>query len=95
MRGIAQLHASPMLVLDAADRALCLEYPGVYVSAWVGVIDRVTRTLTYASAGHPPPLLISTGGAVRELCDETTLLIGLREGHLGQSSSIADRGFRT
>jgi PAS domain S-box-containing protein len=56
MRGISQLHANPMLILDAADRALCLEYPGVYVSAWVGLIDLVTRTMTYASAGHPPPL---------------------------------------
>jgi PAS domain-containing protein len=59
MRGISQLHANPMLILDAADRALCLEYPGVYVSAWVGLIDLVTHTITYASAGHPPPLLVS------------------------------------
>jgi PAS domain S-box-containing protein len=59
VRGISQFHANPMLILDAADRALCLEYPGVYVSAWVGLIDLVTRTMTYASAGHPPPLLVS------------------------------------
>ena len=44
MRGIAQLHANPMLILDAADRALSLEYPGVYVTAWVGIVDLVTRT---------------------------------------------------
>lgn len=88
MRGIAQLHADPMLILDAADRALCLEYPGVYVSAWVGLIDLVTATITYASAGHPPPLLVSSNGSVRELDEATTLLIGLREDHRGQPSSV-------
>ncbi|MGD0473162.1 MAG: SpoIIE family protein phosphatase [Candidatus Velthaea sp.] len=89
MRGISQLHANPMLILDAADRALCLEYPGVYVSAWVGLIDLVTRTITYASAGHPPPLLVSSTGKVRELDDASTLLIGLRENHYGQASAVA------
>jgi PAS domain S-box-containing protein len=89
MRGISQLHANPMLILDAADRALCLEYPGIYVSAWVGLIDLVTRTITYASAGHPPPLLVSRDGAVRELADPTSLLIGLREGHRGQANTIS------
>ncbi len=89
MRGISQLHANPMLILDAADRALCLEYPGVYVSAWVGLIDLVTRTITYASAGHPPPLLVSREGDVRELPDATSLLIGLREGHRGQASTVS------
>jgi PAS domain S-box-containing protein len=89
MRGISQLHANPMLILDAADRALCLEYPGVYVSAWVGLIDLVTRTITYASAGHPPPLLVSRDGEVRELPDATSLLIGLREGHRGQASTVS------
>jgi PAS domain S-box-containing protein len=83
MRGIAQLHASPSVILDAADRALRLEYPDVLVSAWVGVIDLVTRTITYASAGHPPPLLISRDGNIRELSDPTAMLIGLREGRLG------------
>ena len=88
IRGISQLHASPTLILDAADRALCLEYPGVYVSAWVGLIDLVTRTVTYACAGHPSPLLVSTDGAVRELADATTMLIGLRKGHRGQASTV-------
>jgi PAS domain S-box-containing protein len=89
MRGIAQLHPDPMLILDAADRALYLEYPGVYVSAWVGLLDLVTRTITYASAGHPPPLLVADDGNVRELHDPSSLLIGLREGIPGQPNSAA------
>ncbi len=88
MRGIAQLHADPATMLDAADRALAIEYPDVLVTAWVGVFDLVERTLTYASAGHPPPLLVAPDGGVREL-DHLTLPIGLREGHQGITSTAA------
>ena len=50
MRGIAQLHAEPALMLDAADRALRLENPDKFVTAFVGVFDPINSVLTYASA---------------------------------------------
>ena len=87
MRGIAQLHAEPALMLDAADRALRLEYPETLVTAWVGILDLVGHTLTYASAGHPAPLLIDIQGGVHDL-DHLTLPIGLRQGHQGHASTI-------
>jgi len=83
IRGISQLRANPTLILDAADRALRLEYPNTYVSAWVGLIDLVERTLTFASAGHPLPLLVSADGQIQELHDNTTMLLGLRESGAG------------
>ena len=87
MRGIAQLHAEPALMLDASDRALRQEYPEVLVTAWVGILDLVSQTLTYASAGHPSPLLLEVDGSVREL-DHLTLPIGLRQGHQGHASTV-------
>jgi PAS domain S-box-containing protein len=87
MRGIAQLHAEPAVMLDAVDRALRVEHPDVLVTAWVGVFDLVECTLTYASAGHPPPLMLKKGGGVEEL-DHLTLPIGLRQGHQGHASTI-------
>ncbi len=87
MRGIAQLHAEPALMLDAADRALRLEYPDTLVTAWVGILDLVGQTLTYASAGHPAPLLIGKHGNVQDL-NHLTLPIGLRQGHQGHASTI-------
>jgi PAS domain S-box-containing protein len=57
IRGTAQLHADPVLMLDAADSALRLEEGDRYVTACVAVIDPVSRTMTYANAGHPPPYL--------------------------------------
>jgi len=87
MRGIAQLHAEPAVMLDACDRALRLEYPDTIVTAWVGVLDLVAKTLTFASAGHPPPLLLNTNGTVKDL-DHLTLPIGLRQGHQGHASTV-------
>lgn len=88
MRGIAQVHANPALMLDAADRALRLEHPDVFVTVWVGIVDLVTRSLTYASAGHPPALLASPGRNVRELSD-WALPVGLRQGHQDRATTIA------
>ena len=87
MRGIAQVHADPPLMLDAADRALRSEHPEVFVTAWVGIFDLVTRALTYASAGHPPPLLVTAGG-VRELSD-ASLPLGLRDGRDSTANVVA------
>jgi anti-sigma regulatory factor (Ser/Thr protein kinase) len=87
MRGIAQLHADPALMLDAADRALRLEHHDVFVTAWVGIIDLVTRELTFSSAGHPPALLTSPAGTMMELRD-LALPLGLREGHQGTSTTL-------
>ncbi len=83
IRGIAQVHADPGLMLDAADRALRIEDTDRFVTAFVGVLDPVARTLTYASAGHPPPMLRYADGRVEALGDGG-LPLGLR---LGNSSS--------
>jgi serine phosphatase RsbU (regulator of sigma subunit) len=81
------MHTDPALILDAADRALALEYPDVYVTAWIGILDLVTRTMIYSCAGHPPPLLVSSDGRLREL-GHPTLPIGLREGLRGVSNTV-------
>jgi PAS domain S-box-containing protein len=77
IRGIAQVHADPSLMLDAADRALRLEHPDKFVTAFVGVVDPITSTLTYASAGQPPPLLRRANGHTETLLG-TGLPLGLR-----------------
>ena len=67
IRGVAYVHPDPVMMLDAAGKALRAENPDLYASAFVGVIDPIAMTLTYASAGHPPPLLRLPDGTVQEL----------------------------
>ena len=77
IRGVAQVHADPELMLEAADRALRSENPDRFVTAFVGVIDPLERTIAFQSAGHPPPLLCGGDG----ICEELTssgLPLGLR-----------------
>jgi PAS domain S-box-containing protein len=89
IRGIAQVHADPALMLDAADRALRLEHPDTFVTAFVGVFDPIGNTLTYASAGHPPPVLCHADGRTEMLRNEG-LPLGLRANVAGSRSiSIA------
>jgi PAS domain S-box-containing protein len=67
IRGAAQIHADPVAILEAADRTLRQDSPDRMVTAFVGVYDPVTRSLHYAGAGHPPPLMRRRDGTVIEL----------------------------
>jgi GAF domain-containing protein len=77
VRGAAQLQADPSAMLDAVDRALRAEHPDAIVTAFVGVVEPAERRVTYASAGHPPPLLRSESGEISELAT-VGLPLGLR-----------------
>lgn len=80
MRGAAQILAEPIAILDAADRALHSEQPEAIVTAFVAVLDPVTFELTYASAGHPPPLVRDAAGSIATL-PGNGLPLGLRSMH--------------
>jgi len=80
IRGAAQILADPIQILDAADRALRSEQPEGIVTAFVGILDPITLTLTYASAGHPPPLIRSRAGEITSL-GGSGLPLGLRSIH--------------
>jgi serine phosphatase RsbU (regulator of sigma subunit)/anti-sigma regulatory factor (Ser/Thr protein kinase) len=77
MRGAAQILAEPIEILDAADRVLRSEQPDGIVTAFVAVLDPITLIMTYASAGHPPPLLRSATGEITALSG-SGLPLGLR-----------------
>jgi sigma-B regulation protein RsbU (phosphoserine phosphatase) len=55
----------PAAVLAAMNDAFQMDrHDDMYFTLWYGVVDVRTRTLTHASAGHPPALLL--GGATAE-----------------------------
>jgi sigma-B regulation protein RsbU (phosphoserine phosphatase) len=65
---------NPGLVLTKMNRTLCGAFTGAYVTACCGVIDVLNRQLSYASAGHPAPLLRGSDGRVKQLEQRGVLL---------------------
>jgi signal transduction histidine kinase/serine phosphatase RsbU (regulator of sigma subunit)/CheY-like chemotaxis protein len=78
IRGVAHIHPDPALILDAADKTLRAEHPDRLVTAFIAVLDQVGGMLSYASAGHPAPLLRAADGTLSAL-DVVGLPLGLRE----------------
>jgi PAS domain S-box-containing protein len=88
IRGIAQVHADPVLMLNSADRALRMDdEPDRFVTAFIGVIDPIANTMVYASAGHPPPFIRRANGSLEELVF-VDLPLGLRERMSIRASSV-------
>ncbi|HEX8805440.1 MAG TPA: SpoIIE family protein phosphatase [Candidatus Aquilonibacter sp.] len=88
IRGIAQVHADPVLMLNSADRALRMDGdPDRFVTAFVGIVDPIANTMVYASAGHPPPLIRRANGNLEELIF-VDLPLGLRDRVSIRASSV-------
>ncbi|MDY7110158.1 MAG: PP2C family protein-serine/threonine phosphatase [Planctomycetota bacterium] len=82
----AILHAYPRQpenpgeVLDHANEHLCRKgIKSSYITGFFAIYDPPTRRLTYARAGHPPPLLKDPGpgGAVRRLDAVGSIPLGI------------------
>lgn len=82
--GMTPLHEpDPSKILDSAEWFLRKRYPDAIVTAFVGVISPDRRSLRFANAGHPPPIL-RRDGLLLEL-DASGLPLGLR--HLAVSDA--------
>jgi serine phosphatase RsbU (regulator of sigma subunit) len=53
----------PGQTLAAANHTVCERDPDLHVTAILALLDTHRSTLTFANAGHPPPLAIGPGGA--------------------------------
>ncbi len=87
LRGVAQIHPDPAAMLDAADRTLRGDGFASFVTAFVGIFDPVLSELTYASAGHPRPLVRS--GAAWQPLAGTGVPLGVAGGG-PRTSTIVD-----
>jgi PAS domain S-box-containing protein len=77
MAAVPRHESDPARILDSAAWFLGKRYPDAIVTAFVAIISPDRRTLRYANAGHPRPLL-RRNGAVFELHD-SGLPLGLRQ----------------
>jgi len=76
IRASAMVDSNPALVLQRANQLLLLHESASIVTGIFGVIDPKKHTFSYASAGHPPPL-VALDGAVWAL-ETAGLPLGLR-----------------
>ena len=72
--------ATPAGLLMYGNRQLCSSRIGGLVTAFLGIYEPASRRLTYARAGHPPPLLRrAADGAVRALDAVGSYPLGIDE----------------
>jgi sigma-B regulation protein RsbU (phosphoserine phosphatase) len=75
VRAFAQDGAAPAAVTASVNRLLCRNMAsGRFVTFCYARIDPAAGRLTYANAGHNPPLLVRAGGAVDRLSPGGTVL---------------------
>jgi PAS domain S-box-containing protein len=78
----------PARILDVVESVLARRYPGVIVTAFLGIIDPSWQSIRFANAGHPPPVLRRAGG-IQELKNDG-LPVGLRREAEPSQSTIVD-----
>ena len=76
LRGYAIDDPDPGRVLERANTALAHLLPDVLASAVYAVLDPATGDLSYANAGHPPPLATTGTGHAKYLDDTTGTMLG-------------------
>jgi PAS domain S-box-containing protein len=87
MQSAALVDPDPYVMLRVADATLRLSDPDAYATAIAAVYDPVARAVTFASAGHPGPVLRTPDGRIEEY-NSFGLMLGLRAGDETQTRTI-------
>jgi PAS domain S-box-containing protein len=77
----------PAEILSGVNRVMRLQES--MVTALVGIIDRRTNEATYASAGHPPPVLVDAHGFARSL-ETGGIVLGVVDEARYETARISD-----
>jgi len=86
LRSLAEAACTPSEVLTKLNKLLVEDFPtGRFVTMVYAVLDSNKGTLTYANAGHLPPLLVDSTGA-RFLETEMGLPLGIRHGAFSETT---------
>ena len=94
LRSLAENSCTPAEVLTKLNHLLVDDFPsGRFVTMVYAVLDSAKGTLTYANAGHLPPLLVDSSGA-RFLETEMGLPLGIRHGAFSEATIPLSDQFR-
>src|SRR5437016_9787369 len=94
LRSLAEACCTPGEVLTRLNRLMLADFPaGKFVTMIYGVFDPAKRSLTFASAGHLPPLLVD-GDCSRFVQTEKGIPLGLGRGGFSEVVVDLSRGSR-
>lgn len=80
---------APEEVLTSLNETFQMERQNnLYFTLWYGVFNKATRQITYASAGHPAALLISSSKEIKELGSQNMFIGGMPD--IVYASGIVD-----
>jgi sigma-B regulation protein RsbU (phosphoserine phosphatase) len=95
VRAFAQEGAAPSSVTTSVNRLLCRNMAaGRFVTFCYARLDVAAGRLTYANAGHNPPLLVHADGRIDALAPSGTVLGVFAESAYEQGEFRLDRGDR-
>ena len=81
IKSFAETGAEVNEVLIHANEELCANNDtGMFVTAWMGILDLKTGVVSYASAGHNPPLVRKKSGSFTYLRSRNGFVLGGMEG---------------
>jgi len=85
LRAYLEAGLSPRDAVQTAGAVLERQLAGVFATVLAATYDPARRLLTYASAGHPPPLVLAAGGDAGSpeqvtICAAPPIGIGMRTG---------------
>src|SRR5713101_8352720 len=94
LRSLAEACCTPGEVLTKLNGLLVEDFPaGKFVTLVYAVLDPVTRTVTFANAGHLHPLFVDEGGA-QFLDTESGLPLGVACGSFSEAKAHLPEGSR-
>src|SRR3984957_3683336 len=67
LRTASYVDDDPAAVLEHVNRLFCRSETSVLLTAFFATLDLSDGTMRYALAGHPPPMMVRTGGEVESL----------------------------
>jgi PAS domain S-box-containing protein len=91
MRGAASLLPNPNAMLSVAERTIQDIPVETYATALAAVYDPQLREITFATAGHPGPVLWRADGIVEDLI-ATGPMLGLGAAHQGKTTTSIPPG---
>ena len=94
LRSLAEACCTPAEVMTRLNRLMIDDVPnGRFVTMVYAILDPKDRTVTFANAGHPLPLLVDGSGG-RFLATEAGLPLGILDGAFAESTVQLSAGSR-